>query len=202
MKREYYIRRATIISCVLLIIGIILVVANAIELWRFTHPFEQAAVTEPELKPGAYIRCEVDEYLVQKLDTGGDDTYTGVGEVYVTPLSEYDVYNIPLKDKRYIRTMISDKDTIKKLEQFVQGKGSAVCFTGKLVKTEKPDRDWYGRIASFDVDDDLVQDFAVKQINISGLVNVLLLGIFIILFSTVGIYRTTIKFVTPQQEKE
>ena len=188
MKREYYIRRATIVSCVLLIIGIIiLVVANAIELWRFTHPFEQAVVTESELKPGAYIRCEVDEYLVQKLDTGGGDTYTGVGEVYVTPLSEYDVYNIPLKDKRYIRTMISDKDTIKKLEQFVQGKGSAVCFTGKLIKAEKTDRDWYGRIASFDVDDDLVQDFAVKQINISGLVNVLLLGIFIILFSTAGI---------------
>lgn len=165
--RTYYISKTTIFSGILLIAGLLLCAAGVRAFRNCAHVRELGGLDETDCREGVYVSGTIDSYLVVKSDTLGNARYSGQSETYLTFSDEYDVYTVPVSGDHFIRVMVKEKDTLDALENFRQGKGSAVSFEGILVPADALNEAWYARIEGFDTDA-VIGAFAVRQTDLSA----------------------------------
>ncbi len=177
MKTSIEIPRLLIISVVLMFISLWLIVKNGHNLYYYNHPYELDGMTETMMKKGKYVNCNIDNYLVKKVES---NRYTGQSETFITFGKEYNTYTVPLASNDYIRIMVYSKDTVEKLEAFSRGKGENVEIKGMIINGQEiTDDSWYRDIEDFDFNC-IVQDYVIQEKSDEGIQNGLIVGILLL----------------------
>lgn len=199
MKKSYYITRWTILFAVVLVTGALCVLINSVQLWKYSHPYNLKDLSMDKVTSGDFVKCDIDRYLIKYI---GDkkEQYVGVMETDITFFKDYDVYNVPVGDNRYIRVMVGEREALRKLETFEKGVGETVSFMGKVITNEAPDSSWYDGAEDIGCDD-IIQNLCIKQVNGLTYKNMIAAGIALALISVFMIYRTSVVFVDEKIDK-
>ena len=184
---------------VVLVTGALCVLINSMQLWKYLHSYNLKDLSKDKITAGDFVKCDIDRYLIKYI---GDkkEQYVGVMETDITFFKDYDVYNVPVGDNRYIRVMIGERESLRNLENFDKGEGEPISFVGKVITQEAPDSSWYDGVEGVECDD-IIQNLCIKQVNGLTYKNMISAGTALVLISVFMIYRTSVVFVDEKIDK-
>lgn len=189
MKKTYFFSISTIVFTILAIIGIYLAAKYYGEYRGFTHPKQLNEDSLTQLDVDDYVQCQVDRYVAVPIGSYRDDQVNGQSEVFIAGLKDYITYTMVVDDESYVRIIVYEEDIVKKLENFQMGKGRTVSFVGKVVEGTDLYTSWYEGAKDFDINR-LRSDIAIKQVSGVKLKNLLMTGIFLMIFSLYGVKKS------------
>lgn len=176
MRYQISITKKNIITAILFVIGLLFLSNGILSYYKYHHAVPLEALNKQTCKKGIYVVGNINTYI--GINLMGNNRFYGVSNSLIIPSGKtYDFYTIPIDQNAYIRVMVYDKTTKKKLEDFVDGQGEPFPFKGEIVDAPIEINDpWYARIEDFHTED-VIESFVIKEAKIEKKKNILYLGI-------------------------
>lgn len=171
MKR-YSVSKLFPITFMFFVISLILLMIYGLGLFRLNHLKELNATTLFDLRPGQFVSCTINQYvLLEVKTTAGTVSYRGSNWTRgfsENILKSYDIYTISLDDKAFVDIGFEDSELIAELEAYSQGRGNSISFIGKVMKTdgEEWSKHRTGTIVSHFNADAWAKDICIAQISL------------------------------------
>lgn len=134
MRTEIYIGKEFICFLILLFVGIFLSVKGINAIIKYNDAITLEKLNEENCRRNHYVIGNVDSYVVKKVNNLGAGSYRGASQSLLIGGIEYLFYTIQLDDGKYIRLMVSDLDTINKLDGIYVGRQKKFILKERLLR--------------------------------------------------------------------
>lgn len=192
MQTKIHIGKELIFFFFLLFVGVFWSVKGINAIIKYNDAIVLENLNEENCRRNHYVVGDVDSYVMKKVINLGSGSYRGVSQSLLIGGVEYLFYTIPLDDGKYIRLMVSNLDTIKKLDGYLSGSVEKIYIEGKIVKSPVDINDiWYSDVEEFSEGNikDIILSDVIKEVDVNSERNVIYPGVFLVLCSFVR-YKT------------
>ena len=137
-----------------------IILVNGFKLFSYYPPLDLTDLSEQNMKINQYVKGTITDCVtVHALDSRRASGNSGT---FLKGVEEYYYYTIPISDDQYIRVLINDEESIKGMEQIVNGDAAEVSFTGQIAIGEPLNTVWYNWDPEFD-QSKVVVDYMIWQ---------------------------------------
>ncbi len=182
MRNVIQINKSTLFFILLIILGSLFFIQGICSIIKSKNAVTFDCIEEERMKEGNYVVGTINSYLTQNLNNQRSGSGTGVSQSVITFGKDYSIYNIAIKNNKYIRIMVADRNIIKSLENMKLDEGSDVYFEGKLIRSPMGINDKWYDLAGIS-SEDIISNFVIKEISIKNEVKKLFFGICLFLLS-------------------
>lgn len=186
MRTTIRISKELVFFLVFLIAGIFCVVCGMTSIQKEKHAIEIQALNEDACVHGVYVKGYLDSYITKNYVNLGNGGISAIHQVLIDGVKEYGFVTVPIQDNQYIQVMISDKDVLQQLEHINPNEMPKMYIEGEIVKAPVDvNYKWYedsNAPEGFRVED-IMADYAVKQIDFADRTKWLYAGISFLLCS-------------------
>ena len=181
MKTRIAISKKLIITTVIFVVGLILLFKGINSYYKHNHALSLENLTESKCKKGTYVVGNIDSYVVYRIKE--NNKVLGSSDTLLTYTKAYEFYTVPIAQNTYIRIMVSGKDVLSKLKEFIEGKGESFYFEGEIVDSPVEfNYKWYASIEDFNPED-VIKPYVIKEINFESNKSTIYVGILLVVFS-------------------
>ncbi|MCH5250801.1 MAG: hypothetical protein J1E98_12750 [Lachnospiraceae bacterium] len=181
MKTRVFISKKLIITVVIFTIGLMFLFKGINSYFKHNQALSLETLTESECKKGSYVVGNIDSYVIYRIKE--NNKVLGSSDTLLTYTKAYEFYTVPIAQNSYIRIMVSDKDMLSKLKNFIEGKGESFYFEGEIVDSPiEFNYKWYAAIEGFNAED-VIKPYVIKEINFESNKSTIYIGILLVVFS-------------------
>lgn len=192
MKTTVYITKKLVFAVLLLVIGVYCTLYGILSLYREFRCVSLEDLTMNNYWKGAYVAGAIDSCLTVYVENNNGPRPMGTSGGFITlGATSYECNTIPMADSHYIRIMLPEGDAVDALEKLVAGKGDGVYVEGQIVK-EMTERNipWYEHCEQIkNPQEEVLDDYVIKQISFSKRHNVLYFGIGLLVVMILYIWK-------------
>lgn len=200
MKRTIYITKQMVIAVLFLLVGGYCTLCGIISLYRANRYIPLDRLTADNCREGAYIAGTIESCVTITVD--GKEL--GESDAYISLMGggNYHCFTVPMADSQYIRIMLSNEDTADAMQGIIVGESKGVYVEGQITKEMTSiNYPWYERNAQLkdlqnqrsvqvkDPQEEILQDYVIKQISFEKRSKTLYLGIEILVITIFIIWR-------------
>lgn len=168
MKTTIQISKNLVLFLLFLITGSISIFCGMISLHKEKSALDIGVLNKEDCTKGVYVKGYINSCITKNIINLGDGTISGISQVLIDGMTEYGFVTIPIKDNRYICVMLSDKESIKKLENVNSEVPMEIYIEGEIIKSPiDVNYKWYedvNEIAAFDINN-IIPNYVIKQVN-------------------------------------
>ncbi len=137
-----------------------IILVNGFKFFSYYPPLDLTNLSEQNMKINQYVEGTITDCVtVHALDS---PRASGTSGGVIKGVEDYFYYTIPISDDQYIRVLITDEESIKGMENIVNGDAAEVSFTGQIAVGEPLNTVWYNWNPEFD-QSKVVVDYMIWQ---------------------------------------